>query len=470
MNRGTSRFVLSRTFSETMRTKHFLALLFPVVPGFFLSGDLLANGGGYLTGGVSSSGSLTGFRPAETEKIRILEESLTAKLGPNSAKVEVRYRMKNETEGKTTVRFGFPVEETGRGESFDEDGDGIDDLPSLEGLDPEYLPKPHRELGYCRNYQVTAGGRPLKASWEGEQRGKEDPLFRHLAGWLVSELPFGAGEEKEVVIRFDSVYPKDVRWVSDDSHTGASVFKYRLSTAACWAGTIGKGRIVLEPDGIAPEELRVIKPVNRFRKEGRNWVWEFTGLEPTLADDFEVETQPVVRTYTRYDGDVPTTYAKRGERWTLAHTNYGIRASSTLPPQGDHNYEAENLKQWEAWAEGAKGPGIGEWLELTPVSPKPLVAISFDPGLDGGDDDRYANNGRPKKTRLELNGEHTVTMNVPDSPEEFRQVIEGYEKPVEKLRLTFEEVWPGKKYEDLCLRNLRLHVALDKKPEVQPAR
>lgn len=427
---------------------------------------LLANGGGYLTGGVSSSGDVLGFEPEATEKIRILDELLVAKLGPNSAKVAVRYRMKNETGERVTVRFGFPVEETGRGEDFaDEDGK-ID----VEGVDPEFLPKPHRELGYCRDYRITAGGKRLKAAWEEEKRGKDDPLFRHLAGWLVSEMPFAGGEEKEVSITFDSVYAKTVRWVSDDSHIAPALFQYRLSTAACWAGTIAKGRIVLEPAGIDPGELRVLKPVNRFKKEGPNWVWEFSELEPTLADDFEVEAQPEVSTYTRFEEDKPTTFANRNERWTMVHSNYAIRASSTLPPQGEFTYDAENLKLWDAWAEGAKGPGVGEWLELKPVAPKPLVAISFDPGLDGTDEKRYLNNARPKKVRLELNGEHTVTLEVPDSPEEFRQVVTGYDKPVATVRLTFEDVWPGKKDEDLCLRNLRLHVALDQKPEIHPAR
>lgn len=427
---------------------------------------LLANGGGYLTGGVESSGDVLGFEPEATGKIRILEENLVAKLGPNSARVSVRYRMMNETDGKVTVRFGFPVEETGRGEDFADDEGDID----IAGIDPEFLPKPHREMAYCRNYTVTAGGKALEATWQEEKRGEKDPLFRHLAGWLVSEMTFVGGEEKEVAISFDSLYAKTVRWVSDDSHSAPALFKYRLSTAACWAGTIGKGRIVLEPDGIDSGELRVIKPVNRFRKEGPNWVWEFGELEPTLADDFEVEAQPEVKTFTRFEGETPSTFANRGERWSLVHSNYAIRASSTLAPQGDHTYDAENLKLWDAWAEGAKGPGIGEWLELKSAVPKPLVAVSFDPGLDGNDEQRYSNNARPRKVRLELNGEHTVTLDVPDSPEEFRHVVAGYDKPVETIRLTFEEVWPGKKFEDLCLRNLRLHVALEKKPEVRPAR
>ncbi len=427
---------------------------------------LLANGGGYLSGGVTQSGDLLGFGPEETQHVRILEEDLNVKLGPNSARVEVRYRMKNEKDRKVVVRFGFPVEETGAGELFEDDEGRID----IDGIDPSDLPPPHKQLGYCRDYEVTAGGKALKATWREETRGRKDPLFRHLAGWLVSEMAFSGDEEKVVRISFDSVYPKKVRSVSDDGHTGPSLFKYRLSTAACWAGTIGQGRIVLEPAGIDSAELRVIKPVNRFRKEGRTWVWEFSELEPTLADDLEIEAQPEVSTYTRFDEEKMTTWANRGERWTLVHANYEIRASSTLAPQGEYRYDAENLRQWDAWVEGAPGPGIGEWLELEPAVAKPLVAISFDPGLDAFEEERYLANARPRRVRLDLNGEHSVTMEVPDSPEEFRYALEGYDKPVAKIRLTFEEVWPGGKFEDLCLRNLRLHASLDRKPEIRPAR
>ena len=36
--------------------------------------------------------------------------------------------------------------------------------------------------------------------------------------------------------------------------------------------------------------------------------------------------------------------------------------------------------------------------------------------------------------------------------------------------MTFTEVYPGTRFEDLCVSSVRLHVRLDKKPKVQPAR
>ena len=61
-------------------------------------------------------------------------------------------------------------------------------------------------------------------------------------------------------------------------------------------------------------------------------------------------------------------------------------------------------------------------------------------------------------------------MDIPDSKEVCRIPITGYTKPVKKIRLTFEEVWPGTKFEDLCVSGVRLDVKLDKKPKLEPSR
>lgn len=410
-----------------------------------------ANGGGYVRGGVERVGDIAGFEPLATENIRILDEKLTVMLGQSEADVEIRYLMRNETQKKVMVRFGFPVEE-----SFDEDFMG-------KASSPQAVPR------YCRDYTVSAAGKPLAAKWQVENNETKDPQFRGLAGWLVSEMTFAPGEEKPVRIHFKSSYPAESQWVSDDGVNYASIFKYRLSTAACWAGTIARGRVVLRPAGIDPRELKVLKPVNRFKKECNDWVWNFEDLEPTLADDLEIETQPRIRTFSPADENSGGYYAQRGERWTMVHANYQVVVSSTLQPEGEIRYDAESLKSDGVWSEGAPGPGIGEWLELTPVVPKPLAAISLAPGY-GSDLELYHANARPKKILVELNGEHRFKVDVPDSPDDFRIPVEAYVKPVKTIRLTFEEVWEGKRFEDLCIREVRLHVHLDKKPKIRQSR
>jgi len=427
---------------------------------------LLANGGGYFRGGLQRAGDIELFEPEEVEKIRMLDEKLTVDLGEKEAGVEIRYLMKNETEGKVKVRFGFPVEEL-----FDNDmNEGGD-------ADPETSRKTDGKLKYCKDYKITAGGKEIAAKWQGEEKEGDDKRFKGIGGWLVSELSFAPGEEKAVRIAFRSSYPEEEWSVSDDSSKGASLFKYRLSTAACWAGTIGTGRVVLRPAGIPAVDLKVLKPVNRFKKEGNDWVWNFENLEPTMDDDLEIEAAPETKTYWRtvdgkYDEGPRAVFTERNGKWTMSHTNYKATASSTLPPNGDLKYDADQIIDFwgeNAWSEGAKGPGIGEWLELKPVVPKPVVAIHILPGYAKGEG-LFEANARPKKVRIDLNGEHSFTAEIPDAAEEFRIPVLAYDKPVKTARLTFEDVWKGKKHEDLCVSGVALEVKVDKAPKINPAR
>ncbi len=424
---------------------------------------VLANGGGYFRGGVENTGDIAGFEPQATENIRLLDEKLDIKVGKESAKVEVRYLMKNVTDKRVKVRFGFPVEEARN--------------PELMGLPEDKAPDPEN-LQYCRDYQITASDKPVKSTWQGELKPNKDNLFTGISGWLISELTFTPGEEIPVMIAFESDYPVESWSVNEDTTDSAAIFRYRLSTAACWNGTIGSGRIAIELDGINPADIRVIKPVNRFKKEGDRWVWNFANLEPTLADDLEIECQPAIRTYGRfhhtgeeYNYDLYTKYIERGERWSIIHSNYKIKASSTLKPNGELRYDPENLRsRWseDAWSEGEPGPGIDSWLEITPVEPKPLWEILLTPGYQKGA--LFKANARPKTIRIELNDEHKFEAKIPDLAETVEIPIVGYEKPVHKIRLTIAEVYPGTRFEDLCLTALELHAKLDRKPEIQPVR
>jgi hypothetical protein len=426
----------------------------------------LANGGGYSRGGVARAGAVVGFEPKHTASIRILDEHLTVRFGSEEAVVEVRYRMRNETPKRVTARFGFPVEE-----SADQDLYG-----APEDAKKKAAPKGPR---YCLDYQASAGGRNLRAKFVAEPPASAaaDARFSGIRGWMVSEAVFAGGEEKAVVIRFRSVYPSSTWFVSENSHDSARTFRYRLSTGACWAGTIGRGRIELVPAGIDPAELRILQPVNRFRRDGARWVWEFEDLEPALADDLTVEVAPEQNSYWRgLDGshNGPTVeWIERGKRWEMAHANYRVKASSTLPPDAGNRYDAANLHDddWtNAWSEGAPGPGIGAWLELQPEVAKPLTALSIRPGYQKSPE-LFAANARPKRMRIELNGEHSFHAEIPDRHgDSIRIAVSGYAKPVRTIKLTFEEVWQGSRFEDLCVSGLWLHVRVDKKPTIAPQR
>ncbi len=212
-------------------------------------------------------------------------------------------------------------------------------------------------------------------------------------------------------------------------------------------------------------------------------MWNFENLEPAMADDLEIEARPEERSYGRTpdgsfgDGKGRVEFVERGEKWAIRHRNYSVKASSTLAPTpesiGKRSYDASLVKegsgQMGAWSEGAKGPGIGEWLELTPEVPKPLSAINLMPGYTMTPE-LFAANARPRKILVELNGEQRFHAEIPDAPEWARIPVSGYTKPVKTIRLTFEDVWKGSKYEDLCVSGVSLDVKVDKKPKIQPSR
>ncbi len=433
----------------------------------FLTPSLLANGGGYYYGGVENAGDIAGFEPVATENIRIVDESLTIGLGADEADVEVKYLMRNETDKEVTVRFGFPVEE-----SFDNN--------EMSG-DPDKRTPDGKTLTYSKNYSITAAGKPVEARWQGELREQEDKQFTGVAGWLISEITFAANEEIPVRIAFQSSYPVSSYSVSDDQSDEARLFRYRLSTAACWAGTIGSGRIEITPKGINPAHVKVIKPVNRFKKEADAWVWTFENLEPTLADDIEVEASPALRLYggRASDGEfiyeqpahLTVEYLEQRNEWSMRHSNYEVKASSALASEGEDTHLPENVRElWneQVWTEGAEGPGAGEWLEITPAQAKPLLSILISPGDQRGEN--FAANPRPKKVLVELNEDHSFEADVPDGTREFTLPIRAYTKPVSKLRLTFTEVYPGTESQNLSVGSIRLHVKVSREPKIQPAR
>lgn len=423
---------------------------------------LWANGGGYFRPGLGSAGSITLFEPKGTQHVQMVDEVLTIDVGPESAEVSIDYRMKNLRDKKSKVEFGFPV----------------------ESLVSTYRPDnmPFQKINYCENYKISIGEKDVegKLKWDEKVKKMSEPQgfdmggFVGLAGWMVSSADFKANEEKEVKIRFRSPYPESSFGGELSHDEGGIKFVYRLSSAACWAGTIAKGKITINiPQYIDPREVVVIKPVNRFKRKGNQLAWEFENLEPTFADDLEVQVKPHIFDDGREFGKTHS-FAERGGKWEVHHTNYQIKASSTLPDEKGLSYKADNLRcstdgnDNGAWSEGAKGNGVGEWLEISPDVPTALRAVVLSSGYGYGD--LFSFNARPKRMTLVLNGEKSYDFPIMDQPDPQRFFLPDYSKPVSKIKITFTEVYPGSKYEDMCVSGLSLVSGLSKKPAITPSR
>ena len=445
--------------------------------------NLQANGGGY-TYGVKFTGSLAPFQASGTRHVWILDEQLAIVLRRTEAVVTVHYTMQNLSGQPKRVKFGFPVEAT------QDDGELSDEPTQESGSVPMSLSEAKRRdllqaIQQLKGYAVLMDGRPVQSKFfvEPFSTGKIEPfpgskVLKNIAGWMVSEVTFPASSKTTLEIRYSADYLGDETYVSDDDYFSPRSFVYRLSTGAVWNGPIEKGHITVQLDGIPAAEVEIAKPRERFKHHGDQWVWDFRNLNPTLADDITIKPIPGYYEHFRQEGSEANppflSYIQRSGKWGEGHQRFKATASSTLAPTHGHTFGPEHLAEWGSelpWAEGVKGPGIGEWIEIRPTKPHPLLALGFYPGFQSSSKrNLFKENGRPARVEIQLNNEFNFMATLGDKPEAQIVPILGYTKPVQNIRITLKEVYPGTKFEDTCVSKLVLYDLLRKKPVVQACR
>jgi hypothetical protein len=446
--------------------KRLLLVIALLVAGTY---TLLANGGAWQTG-VPGTGSASASKKSQKTDVSIEGETLKIDLHPEYADVEVHYRMHN-TGAKVAQDFFFPVERWEKNPDADTDVKASD----------------------ISHYQISADGRELK--WTNVSGPKEEGSevassqiwqenISTIKSWKKSVIPFERNQTRDVIIRYRAKYAENDESVSDDSHISDATFAYSLSPAATWKGPIGKGKIeinILHPE---PEDVSIEKPKERFQKvSDTHYEWQFENLKPTMADDIRVVAHSKYDSYpTGYseeDLSRHASYVIRNNQYFLDHKDYDATASSTLAPQGKHNYDVANIKAdpqrdlQTPWAEGAEGDGIGESITLDVKRPLPLYGILIRPGYYEFDrEDVWRKNNRVAALEITLNDEHTFTQSIPDERFENPYLIRvrDYAKPVSKVKMVIKGVHRGTQFRDTCISLVELRAPLAKKPEIQGAR
>jgi hypothetical protein len=131
-------------------------------------------------------------------------------------------------------------------------------------------------------------------------------------------------------------------------------------------------------------------------------------------------------------------------------------ASSALPSDRLGTYHAWSVVEGvptQPWAEGAEGPGIGQWIQLDFPGELELNRLIIHNGYGYSDEIYRANNRVKRATLLFSNGE-SVTIDLADTPEPQEIVLARAPGPnIETffVRLIIEEVYPGTRYDDTCL-------------------
>jgi len=477
---------------------------------FVGSGSTLFGNGGAWQAGIPATGNASASKNDRHTDVTIENEVLKIDLHPDYADVTVRYRMHN-TGPKMQQDFFFPVERWGANPDSDREGksDDIDHYQiSVDGKELKWTavagPKQEsnetkEEIGEANQESSEAKEQASEAEQESSEAKEEGSEAKDegdettssiwqeelstVKSWKKSVIPFERNQTRDMTIHYNARYAENDESVSDDSHISNATFAYSLSPASTWKGPIGKGKIeinILHPES---DDVSIEKPKERFKKiSDTHYEWDFENLKPKLADDIRIIAHSKYDSYpTGYseeDFRRRASYVLRHHQYFLDHTDYDATASSTLAPQGKHNYDVINIKadpQRELetpWAEGAKDDGIGESITLDVKRPLPLYGILIQPGYYRNGDTAWKKNNRVAALEVTLNDERTFTETIPD--EMFQRPylirVRDYTKPVNKIKLVIKAVHRGTQFRDTCISLVELRAPLAKKPEVHGAR
>ncbi len=174
----------------------------------------------------------------------------------------------------------------------------------------------------------------------------------------------------------------------------------------------------------------------------------------------------LIKTYEEYQEDQELHYCCQG------FSGVDLTVSSTLKSQADNAYDVANLgdnKGETAWIEGAKGNGVGEFIQF-----EYAYDIAYAEAAEGAfnykDDWKILNgyqkslqtwreNGRIKRLKMYINGVAFCYVNLLDQPG-IQAVALGFlgylDKDKDKIRIKLEiiEVYAGDKYSDTALSEI----------------
>jgi len=145
-----------------------------------------------------------------------------------------------------------------------------------------------------------------------------------------------------------------------------------------------------------------------------------------------------------------------GERFVIVpHALAVASASSELPPSNAGDYRPERANDGEpktAWCEGAPGPGVSQSLTLSFDPPMAVTAVTILPGY-GKSPAVFQANARPRRVRIEAGTAPALERELRDAFEPQRLELVAI-PPAASVKLTVLSVWPGRRFEDLCISEI----------------
>lgn len=196
-------------------------------------------------------------------------------------------------------------------------------------------------------------------------------------------------------------------------------------------------------------------------EQGRRWI-EITMLVATVVGSVATVFQwPEFRWRVLHDPEhqptsigVIDSFAGATGGW-FEIRSISARASSTLPPSRVAAYGPDRATDgsWTTvWVEGAAGDGVGEWIEVGLRSAVTVSKVGLVNGYGKGT--RYLENARIKDAVLQFSDGSTRAIHLTDSNE--MQYFDVRPTTTSAVRLTIRSVYPGARWDDTAIGELRL--------------
>ena len=397
------------------------------------------NGAGYLV-------------PIRKTRVELVNETFTAKLEAETARVIVEYEFVN-TGSADAVTVGFPVDlmpPTATGTTYNVDHwqkDGLQDLRIMDGT--TLL--------------------PIERTIEETLRREDQPkLAKDVAinrRWSIATIQFKSREKKNVrvsyVVRcmgvdegFDTEIPRKI---------SSRTFLYSFRTASGWGkGRIRKLDVSLDTSYLQENRFPVLELEPRLKDKGGGTLHlAFQNAELSRVPDLVVHYDPRPALFQMYAKD---RLLKRSD-WKTALCGPGKLGSNHLT-DGDHR---------TTWTpEFPNSPGT--CIAITPANGSYINAIAV---LNGGQVSAadYAKHARIKKVRIESTvrqeegrpkeevSEQTLkdqefderVARFPMAVAQFLDVPSGPVGIVERVKLTILELYPGENGAPLSISDIYVY-------------
>jgi hypothetical protein len=132
-------------------------------------------------------------------------------------------------------------------------------------------------------------------------------------------------------------------------------------------------------------------------------------------------------------------------------------ASSVLSPQGKNSYRTINLRDGRAstaWVEGRPGQGEGEWILIGFNRERSINGLELRNGY-AKNRDIFVKNSRVRELEILLSTGKTLRRTLQDTDQPQIVSLNGA-GPARWLQLRIVSVYPGSKYSDTAISELRV--------------